>query len=94
MSKNLNTVADSLVLNMVFSLLTANIISPVLTDTNLIPTDTLSSLYSSCAPIPSSRAPIPPVIVLVSYPTIPPSINTPANSKGFNLSLSPCVSLV
>ena len=91
---NLNTDADSLVLHIVFSVLTAISTSPVFTDTSLRPTDTVSSLNSSCTPIPNNLAPTPPVLVLESYPTIPPSINTPANSKGFKLFSSLCDSLV
>ena len=82
MSKNLNTLAETCVLNIVFSELMAISISPVLTDTNLIPTVTVSLRYSTDDPIPNNLAPSPPVVRFASYPTIPPSINTPANNNG------------
>ena len=69
---------------MVFVAVVVSIISPVCTATILIETVTWSVRYCSLAPIPKYLAPIPPDVILESYPTIPPSTISPANFRGFN----------
>ena len=68
---------------MVFVADTVIRISPVCTATILIETVTWSVRYCSLTPMPKYLAPTPPEVMLVSYPTIPPSTKSPANFRGF-----------
>src|SRR5210317_155888 len=73
-----------------FSTATLSNTSPVCTDTILMATVTWSTLYCLVTPMPRYLAPAPPVSMLLSYPTTPPSTISPANSMGFRLGcLSP-----
>ena len=87
-SKNRNTSYPPPTDKIVFFVCTFNKTSPVSVDTTRTLTTTESLLYVVDAPIPNHLAPRPPDSKLVSYPTIPPSTNNPANNKGLNFFFS------
>ena len=87
-SRKRNTSPPMATLKIVLYVCTLRIISPVSTLTARKLTTMLSRLYCELAPIPKYLAPFPPVSMLLSYPTIPPSSKIPANSIGCNFAVS------